>query len=157
MLLGINGKLYYQTQGTRAAWPAENPPTNLSEIDLVGDVRLNIEGTEAEVNARKNGGWGAIDVAILKATIEADIVWDPADTPFAFLLDAFLTRAIVPVACLDQAKENNGARGLWADCKVTQFNQTQNAEGVQMASVTIKPTLTAVPPEFVTVVVPPNP
>lgn len=150
-LLGLDAKLYRLSTGTRAAWPGTGSPSNLDEIPNVRDLTLNLSRAEADVTTRGSNGWRVTVGALKDASLEFEMVWDPADTDFVAIRDAFMNGTTIALAALDQAKATTGAQGLWADWRVTGFSKTEPLEDAQKVSVTIKPSYSAVPPEWVTV------
>lgn len=148
---GLDAKLYYLTTGTRAAWPSTGDPDDISEIDRVKDVTLTTTDVEADTTTRASGGFKETEPVLTDASISFDIPWDPSNTAFAALLAAYQGRTALGIACLDQASTVTGARGLWADMKITQFDRGEPLEDIQMATVTMKPAHSAVAPEWVTV------
>ena len=150
-LLGVDAKLYRLSTGTRTAWPGSGAHSDLDEVPNVRDLTLNISASEADVTTRGNGGWKATVSAIKDAELSFEMVWDPDDTDFVAMRDAFLNNTVIALAVLDQASTTTGAQGIWADFRVTGFNKTENLEDAQRVSVTIKPGYSAVAPEWVTV------
>jgi len=148
--LGLDAKLYYLTTGTRATWPASGAPMNLDEIGNVRDVTLSVSTSEADVTTRGNNGWKAVVAALKDASIDFEMVWDDADTAFTAIKDAFMATPPTPIAfaVLDQSKDTVGAQGLWADCIVSKFDKSEPLEDAQKVAVTIRPTFSAVAPEW---------
>lgn len=150
--LGLECKLYRQTSGSRAAWPATGNPSNLSEITNVKDVTLTLDAGEADISTRNNNGFKATIGTLKDGAIEFDMVWDGSDTHFTALRTAFFANTSVALACLDAAFTVAGAQGLWADFRVIGFKREEPLEGAVMAKITVKPTYSAVPAEWAVVV-----
>lgn len=151
--LGQDAKIYRLTTGTRAAWPSTEDPANLAEITNVRDVTVNMTKSEADATTRGSGGWKQTVAALKDASVDFEMVWDDADTHFEAIKDSFVSgNAAVALAILDGVSDTAGTQGLWADFMVTGFEKGEPLEGVQMVKVTVKPTYSAVAPQWVTVV-----
>jgi len=134
MKFGIDGKLYYCVAGIgdTPAW---------TELVNVKEVTLNLEKGEAEVTTRGNGGWRATGRGGLKdASIEFEYAWNPTDTGFAALKDAWVNGSAIGMAVMDGDVAVVGSEGLWADCAVVSFSRSEPADGGMTVSVTVKPT-----------------
>lgn len=149
--LGMNCKLYRQTTGTRAAWPGSGAAPNLEEVTNVKDLTLNLEKGEADVTTRANDGWRATLGTLKEGSIEFEMVWDTDDAGFAALKDAWMNGTSIALAILDGESDVAGTQGLWADCSVISFSRSEPLEEAATASVTVKPTYSAVAAEWVTV------
>jgi TP901-1 family phage major tail protein len=141
--LGLDAKLYRNT-GTYATpvW---------DEITNVRDVTLNLEAGEADVTTRGNNGWRATVATLKDGSIEFEMVWDSADTDFTAIRDAFLNKTAVEMAVLDGDVLITGSQGLRASFMVTSFSRNEPLEEAITVSVTMKPTYSANPPEWMTV------
>ncbi|MEI8197014.1 MAG: hypothetical protein WCI73_14035 [Phycisphaerae bacterium] len=157
--LGIKAKAYILSTGTRATWGTADSngihggtaPASLSEMSNISDLTLNLTKGEADATTRAANGWKVILSALKEGSIEFEMNWEPTDTNFAFLFNAWLNDTTVAVAALDQASSVSGAQGLWADFVVTGFTKKEPLQEVQKVSVTIKPAASAVAPEWVKV------
>jgi|DewCreStandDraft_4_1066084.scaffolds.fasta_scaffold241227_1 hypothetical protein len=147
--LGLDAKLYRNT-GTHPA-PAWN------EIENVKDVTLNLEAGEADVTTRGNAGWRATVATLKDGSIEFMMVWDTEDDDFTALRDAFLNHTSIEFAVMDGDIETAGSQGLRAACAVTNFSRNEPLEEAITVSVTVKPTYSENPPEWMTVPPPPPP
>jgi hypothetical protein len=148
---GFNAKLYRLTSGTRAAWPASGAPSNLSEIGNVRDLSVRSTTSELDATTRASAGFKVTVPGLNDAAIEFEMVWDTDDTHFTALKDAYEDRTSVAIAALDKDKATSGAKGLWADFAVVTFEKQEPLDDVQKVSVVLKPTYSAVAPEWVTV------
>lgn len=145
-VLGKDCKLYRNT-GTYAT-----PTWNI--IDSAADVTLELETAEADVTTRGNNGWRA-NVATLKdASIQFEMVWDPAADDNTALVNAFLNNSVIELLVLDGPVSTNGSQGLRASCMITGFSRSEPLEEAVKTQVTAKPTLAANPPSWF-VVTPP--
>ncbi|MDL5053358.1 phage tail tube protein [Oscillatoria laete-virens NRMC-F 0139] len=149
--LGMQAKLYRQSTGVRAAWPATGAPANLVELSNVKDVTLNLETGEADVTTRANNGWKATIATLKEGSVEFEMIWDPSDAGFSAMKDAYFNNTPVALAILDGAKDVAGSQGLWADFSVTNLTREEPLEDAIKAKVTVKPTYSAIPPAWVTV------
>lgn len=141
--LGLDAKLFRNT-GAYAA-PVWN------EVENVKDVTLNLEAGEADVTTRGNAGWKATVATLKDGSIEFDMVWDTADDDFAAIRDAFLNRSAVELAVMDGDIATTGSQGLRATFAVTKFSRNEPLEEAITVSVTVKPTYSENPPEWMTV------
>ena len=141
--LGLDAKLYRNT-GTYATpvW---------DEITNVRDVTLNLESGEADVTTRGNAGWRATVATLKDGSIEFEMVWDSDDTDFTAIRDAFLNKTAVELAVLDGDVVTTGSQGLRASFMVTSFSRNEPLEEAITVSVTMKPTYSANPPEWMTI------
>lgn len=158
MKLGINGNVYWLSTGSRASWGAAtdgiasgSAPADLTALKTEGDVVINLPKNAQKLNIRGNGGWVATVASQKDASIEITAVWDTNDDAQQALLQGWLTDATVPLAILDGDKATAGTQGLWADFAVTDFKKTEPGQGSQMATWTVAPGLSNVPPEWVEV------
>lgn len=151
--LGLDAKIYRQTSGTRAAWPATESAPNLSEITNVRDVTVNMTKAEADATTRGSGGWKQTVATLKDASVDFEMVWDTADTHFTAIQESFTSQnTSIALAILDGVSTVEDTQGLWADFMVTGFEKQEPLEGVQMVKVTVKPTYSAVAPAWITVV-----
>ena len=81
IVLGLDAKLFRGTAGTQAA----------TEVTNVKDLTLNMETGEADVTTRATRGWKATAATLKEASLEFNILYDPADADFtAFQIDITL-------------------------------------------------------------------
>jgi predicted secreted protein len=133
---GIDGKLYYCVAGIGGT------PT-WTELSGVKNVTLNVQGKEVDVTTRASAGFALADIALMDASIEFDLPLDPADTGYQAVETAFFARSLVGLAVMSGGVTVAGSRGLWADCKITQFNREESLEDAMIVKVTAKPTHSA--------------
>jgi predicted secreted protein len=156
--LGLNGKVYRLTTGSRASWGTVTAgvataaaPSNLDEITAVRDLTLNLEKGEADVTTRGNSGWRALLGTLKDASLEFDTVWDGADADQVALLASFNVGSVIAIAVLDGDKATSGTQGFWADFEVMGVAKGEELEEGQKVTWTIKPALTSVAPQWVKV------
>lgn len=138
---GIDGKLYFCAAGIGGT------PT-WTELSGVKNVTLNVQGKEVDVTTRASGGFALADIALMDASIEFEMPLDPADTGYQAVETAFFGRALVGMAVMSGGIITPGSRGLWADCKILQFNREESLEDAMVMKVTAKPTHSANVPQW---------
>lgn len=156
--LGMNGKVYW-LDGARSTWGAADSngmnagaDPGLNEVvQIHGDVTINIDDSEADISIRGNGGWKATAATLSKATVEFQMVYDPADLDYLALMKSWLGNSSIPLAILNGSAATAGVQGLWADFEVMNISKAEPIDGAQLVTITAKPTLTAVAPEWVIV------
>ena len=157
--LGMNGRLYRLTTGTRASWGTADSdgihvaaaPANLDEVGNVRDVTLNLSQDVADVTTRGNNGWKASAATLKDGSIEFEMLWDPANDDFAKVFAAWLNNTTIAVAVLDGTKTTDGVQGLWADFAVIDFSKEEPLTDAQKVKVKLQPGASNVAPEWVEV------
>jgi hypothetical protein len=149
--LGMDCKLYRQTTGTRAAWPASGAAPNLDEVTNVKDVTLNLETGEADTTTRGNAGWRTTAATLKDGSVEFEMVGQDTDADFTAFQTAWLNKTSIACAVLNGGSTTAGVEGLWADFAVTNFSRSEPLEEAVAVSVTLKPYASTVAPEWVTV------
>src|SRR5574340_1077795 len=142
MKLGIEAKLF-RNSGSYAT-------PQWAELDKVRDLTLNLEAGEADATTRGNNGWRATLASLKYGSIEFDRVWDTADEGFTAILQAFLGNTAAAFAVMDGAITTVGSQGLRASFAITKFSRNEPLEEAITASVTMKPTYSDNPPEWMT-------
>ena len=141
--LGMQAKIYRNT-GTWAA------PTWV-EIGNVKDVTLNLETGEADVTTRGNAGWRATLGTLKDASVEWEMVWEPADAEFTAIKDAFFGGTSVDLAVMDGDIAVTGTQGLRAEFSITAFSRSEPLEEAVTVNVTAKPAYSANSPTWMVV------
>lgn len=131
-ILGIDCKAY-RNAGTYAS-PSWN------EVPNMADPTLTLESTEAVVTTREGGGWELVIAAIKKAGLAYKMIWDPTDTDWVALRDAWLNKTPVEFLILDGAVGTSGSQGLRAGMTVLKFTRSEGNAEAAMSDVEIKPT-----------------
>ena len=134
--LGLDAKLFRGTAGTQGT----------IEVTNVKDVSLSLESGEADVTTRATRGWKATAATLKEASLEFNILYDPADADFTAFQTAFLSNT--PLA-LFVSDGQDTAHGLDADFSITSFNVEQPLEEAISVSVTAKPTASTRAPQWV--------
>lgn len=159
MKLGVDGKLYFLSTGTRATWAAAGSdgvhegaaPSNLTEISNCKDIKIPWDLNKADVTTRKNGKFKAYQATLADLEIEIEQVYVTTDTGYIALQKALLNRTTLALAMLDGDKATAAVEGLWADFSVTGFEKGEEIEGVQMCTWKVCPGFSAVAPEWIRV------
>lgn len=155
--LGLAAKLYLQTTGTRATWGAADAnglhagpaASNLVEVKAVVDLSWKSDDNEAVVNIRGNNGFAASIAALTKLELTFNTVWDPTDAMTLLLMKTKIAKGHVAAAAIDLDDATIGRIGIWADWSVFTSDKDEKLEEGQMMAWTLKPALTAVPPEYI--------
>lgn len=140
--IGLDAKIHVNT-GTYAS------PT-WAEIEDAQDVTLTLEASEAEIT-RRGSGWRATLQAIKDASVEFDLVYDPTDTEFIAIREAFFDRETIEMAVMDGPIATAGSQGLRATMSVLNFSRNEPLEEALTVSVTVKPAPAANDPEWKTI------
>ena len=129
--LGLEGKTYRNT-GTYGTpvW---------DEIPNVVDADLSLEAEEADMTNRAMGGFEAILPSIIKATVEAEMLYDPADTDWTTLLAAFLARTLKEYAVADGAIATVGTQYFRAHMYITKFGRSEKLREGMRSPLTLRP------------------
>lgn len=141
--LGLDAKLFRNT--AVYATPTWNEITNIR------DLTLNLEAGEADVTTRGNNGWRATVATLKDGSLEFEMVWDSEDSDFTAIRDAFLNKSAIELAVMDGDVATSGSQGLRASFMVTSFSRNEPLEEAITVSVTLKPTYSANPPDWMTV------
>lgn len=157
--LGLAAKLYRLSTGTRATWGTANvdgihegaAPASLDEVGNVRDLTLNLDKGEADVTTRGNNGWRARLATLKDGGMEFQMVYDETDVDVAAFLGSWLNNTPIALAALSGASDVVGTQGLWADFDVFRFEKGEELENAQMVTVGVRPTYSAVAPEWVEV------
>lgn len=97
--------------------------------DAVKDASLEITVAEVDASRRGSGGWRQNETTLKEASLNVMFVKDKDDTVFNAIETAFQANNAMELAVLDGA---NAVGTDWLDAmwKVTQWNETQDLEGV---------------------------
>lgn len=143
--------------GVKVAWKAKlyrNVGTYavpvLNEVPNVRDLTLDLDKDEDEVSRRGSGGWKEFVGTMKMASVEFGIVWDTADDDFLTWRGSYLDGTPVDCYVLDGDSAVAGAQGLRASFEVFKFPRSEELAKVLGASVSMKPTYAANPPQWVT-------
>jgi len=156
--IGFNCHAYYLS-GTRAAWSGSATngiyvgaaPGGIIELSSIRNATATIDNGEADVSTRASKGFELSAQALFKWSVDIEIPWDPTDASFTALLGAYLQRQSLAAVFLDGDKATSGSQGPWADWAVMKFVRDENLDKEVIAQVTLKPTQSAVPPQWVKV------
>ena len=158
MKLGVFCKLYYST-ATRATWGAVSGTTGLNTGAAPGTLVLcdvqeattEVPDTELDATTRAGNGWALVVQGLHKAGLTFKIPANSADAFYIALMKAKFTRTPIPIAALDGLAATSKTQGLWADFAVIGMTRAEPIDGIVWVDFTVKPTPSAVPPEWVDV------
>lgn len=97
--------------------------------DAVKDANLEISVGEVDASRRGSGGWRQNETTLKEATLNVTFVKDKDDAVFSAIETAYQANAAMELAALD-GPDAVGTDWLTAMWKVTQWNETQDLEGV---------------------------
>jgi hypothetical protein len=140
---GVEAKLYYIT-AEQANWTS---PT-WTEYTAVKNVTNPTSLKEVDVTTRATGTFEATDGRIKQSSIEFDVILDPNDANYVAVETAYYANSIIALADMSGPIATSGSRGLWANCKIVQFNREEPVEGEQKIHVVAKPTGSSNPPQY---------
>ncbi len=142
--LGMDAKLYFCAAGVGGTpvW---------TELTNVKNNTLNLKKGESDVTTRGNSGWRAMAGTLKEGSIEFEMVRAPNDAGFAAIQAAWFSGDAIGIACMSGDITAAGSEGLIADCAVLDFSREEPLEEAITHKVTIKPTFSATPPQWVTI------
>ena len=123
--LGLDCKLYRGTAGQTADVEMKN----------VTNVQLSLETGEADITTRAAAGWKMSVATLKEASIEFEMLYDPADADFQAVQSAFFGNSALAIFVSD-----GSGGGLDCDVVVTNFSVDQSLEEAVKVNVTLKPT-----------------
>jgi hypothetical protein len=142
-VLGLNCKAYRNT-GTYVT-----PVWDL--VDNIKDLTLNLDKSETDITTRASSGWVERAGVLKDASVDFEMVWDPADTDFTALLASYTANTGVGMLFLDGLIATVGSQGLRATMEVFKFSRNEQLTEAVKASVTMKPQRATNPPAWYTV------
>lgn len=122
-----------------------------SEIDLISDLSFPATWDEADSTARDTPVKSS-EPTLLDLTITARLRKDYTNAGYQMLRTAFLTRTELDFLILDGPQDENNSTGYRFDGKLFSFGEDQALANVLFNDITIKPVITANPPDSVVVV-----
>ena len=143
-ILGLDCELFHNsgTYGT-PTWGACN---------AVKDASFEIAVNEVDASRRGSGGWRLNVTTLKEATLNVTFIKDKADAVFTAIEAAFQANTAMELVVYDGGNAS-GSDGLDAMWQVTQWNETQDLEGVVQIEATMRvaPSTTAFPlnPTFI--------
>jgi len=136
--LGMNAKLYKSS--TLLDGDTDTPDTvTWSEIDNCKDLTLNMEKGESDVTTRANDGWRATAGTLKEASVEFEMQWQPGDTGFSSIRDAFLNDTEIAMLVFDGDVNENENQGLAANFVILNFSRNEPLEEAMTVNVTARP------------------
>ena len=142
--LGKDAKLYFCAAGIGGT-------PSWTELSNVKNVSTSLQKGEADVTTRANAGWKASVGTLKEGSIEFEMIWDPDDTGFTALENAYFNDTVIGIAVMTGGMGEAGAKGLWADCAVLDFSRDESLEEAITVKVTVKPTYSANAPQWKTI------
>jgi hypothetical protein len=146
--LGMDAKLFRNITSDLLE-AADFEGTNIAVCDNVKDLTLTLEKATADVTTRGNNGWRAEVGTLKSASVQFQMVVDPADAFYSAINAAYLNGTPIQFAVMSgsltpliPAKDSEGLLAVFSINSVT---REEPLEGAQMASVTMTPTYTTPP------------
>lgn len=140
-VLGMNAKLYWGD--AEIATPVNAAAVEAVTWTVLGNVRdvtLDLSKATADITARDNDGWRATVGTLKEGSIEFEMRWDPDETGFSEVKDAYFNDTLLPLLALDGDKDTAGSEGLAANFSITDFSREEPLEDALSVSVTAEPT-----------------
>ena len=165
-MVGLQGTIYVG-YGTRTSWStsptivttpttatiwvtsAGSLPNSLTLLPNVRNVNIPQKYSEADFSSRKSGT-KLFGLALEEMAVEIEVPYDPEDFTYATLRAAYMSKSVIPLAIMGGPLVT-GVDGRWADFVVTDFPLDQPFEKEQIVKCTVKPTASAVAPQWVQV------
>lgn len=121
VIIGLSCTLYHNSGSfASATW---------GKCDAVKDANFEITVNEVDASSRGSGGWRQNETTLKEASLNVTFVKNKADTVFGAIETAFQANAAMELAVLD-GPNAVGTDWLTAKWKATQWNETQDLEGV---------------------------
>lgn len=108
------------------------------------DVTLNMEMEEADSSSRGNGGERTSEPSLRATSVEFDMIYEPGETGFEAIKDAFLGRTSIALQILDDDGE-----GYQGDFKIFGFTRNEGLADAMTVSVVAKPCRSDTPPTWI--------
>lgn len=130
-ILGLDCEVFYNSGSFGT--PSWDP------VDAIRDATLELAVNEVDASRRGSGGWRQMETTLKEATLNVTFVKDKADTEFAAIASAVKAGTAIELAAADGANAS-GTEWLDAMWKATQWNETQDLEGVVLIEAVFRPT-----------------
>jgi len=128
---GLDCEIFYNS-GSYAS------PT-FAEVDAVRDANYEVSLSEVDASRRGSGGWRMNETTLKDATLNITFVKDKDDTSFLAIQTAAQGGTAVELVAYDGA-DATGSDGLDAMWKCTNWNETQDLEGIVICEAVFRPT-----------------
>tara|TARA_Y100000593_G_scaffold93985_1_gene190960 strand:- start:827 stop:1330 length:504 start_codon:yes stop_codon:yes gene_type:complete len=142
--VGCSEKLYLNdTAGLASAGSGTYAAPDWNAIDLAQDVTVSNERTQIDASIR-GGGCNRLFVGGLSdTTIEVQVLYDPADTQFNNLRQAYYDETDIDVWAADFTEGVSGttAAGVRMGCRIFSFSQPQPLDDLTVVNLTLKPSV----------------
>ena len=129
-ILGFDAKLYYALNGVSGG--------TFIELTNCRDVTIALESGESDVTTRASLGFREMVPTLHSGAIDFEMVADPTDQGYIDFKTAWLARQILGIRFLDKVQPDGS--GFEGDYCIFKFSRAEPVDGVQMISVSIKPT-----------------
>ncbi len=158
VMFGFNNYLYYLSSGTRASWGGNltngvlygAAPGNLTVLSGVQDVKIGIDFDKAAASVRSGAGFKFTEPSLLDVPLTFKLLnLNYSETTQQFLIGQMIQRGVISIAALDGISTGNNSFGVWADYKVTKFEDGQPLAECDTYDVELSPCYTTVLPQFV--------
>jgi len=180
--MGFQGVLYFLSTGARATWASSQsagvynaaPPSGLTRIGNVRNVKESAERDKADVTTRDQGGWKATALGLAGLPADFDVVVNRTDAGQLALLQSFqagLTAIPEPTSgtlTFQQAAGTNtysgnttialafmdgplasGDMGWWADLVITKCERVEDLKDAIVFNINAEPGPSLIPPQLV--------
>ena len=126
--LGAKAKLYFGDAGAALS--------NLTELDNVKDVTVNMDKGSADTTTRANQGFRSETPTLKEVQIECEIQFKINDAAYTALRDAWLNDTPLRLAALTGDRTESGSEGPMGDFGIKTFNRSEPLEDTIKVSVT---------------------
>lgn len=126
--LGAKAKLYYGEAGVALS--------NLTELDNVKDVTVNMDKGSADTTTRANQGFRSETPTLKEVQIECEIQFKINDAAYSALRNAWLNDTPLRLAALTGDRATTGSEGPMGDFGIKTFNRSEPLEDTIKVSVT---------------------
>ncbi len=123
--LGSEGKLFI----------AQTYAGSYAEMTKVTDVDLDVETTEVDKTTRAAQGWRERRGGLKAFSISSELVYDPTDTTWDTLRNAWLAGSQIGIKVLDGPL--SGGHGFYGPARVQNWKKSEPLDGVMKVSFTI--------------------
>lgn len=142
-LLGDDAKLYLDADAIVAAVPVEDTDyaaalAAATECGLVSNLTLNLANDNPQYRTR-GSAWVINGVSKHDGSVSFEMLWEPGDTGFDIIADAWVQKTEFCAFVLDQVSSDPDAQGAAGNWVCTNFTRNEPVGEFQTVSVEIKP------------------
>jgi hypothetical protein len=131
-VLGSECALYI---GADTASPVVN---SLTIVEEARDVTLDPTMSEIDCTTRANSGFKSTGTGLKDLSIDGELLFQPGNTNYATLRNAFLGTGKISAACLTDARDAENAEGPYGRWSITKLTQPQPLDGALVCQFTLK-------------------